>query len=142
MRSESRRPDDAVERARDDEDLALEREAGRARREPGVRVEERDHDRHVGAADGQDRHHAEREPGRAAIRRRPVLLESRLNDKYRIATRRPEEPADVDVVLEFPRDGRAGDDPCSLPKAMRLPVNVKKPRNTSNPSATILNCVR
>ena len=32
--------------------------------------------------------------------------------------------------------------PCSLPNAMMLPVNVRKPRNVSKPSAPILKYVR
>ena len=49
----------AVERAGDDEQLVLEHEAHRHRRQPGVRVQQRDDRRHVGAADRQDQQHAE-----------------------------------------------------------------------------------
>ena len=49
----------AVERARDDEDVVVEREARRRRGETGVRVEQRDDDRHVRAADRQHEQDAE-----------------------------------------------------------------------------------
>ncbi len=51
----------AVERAGDDQQLVVEHEAHRHRRQPGVGVQQRDDRRHVGAADGQDQQHAEGE---------------------------------------------------------------------------------
>ena len=51
----------ADERAGDDEHLVPDREAGHRDREPGVRVEERDDDRHVRSADRHDERDAERE---------------------------------------------------------------------------------
>ena len=52
----------AVERAGDDEHVVAEREARRRRGETGVRVEQRDHDRHVGAADRQHGEMPSRKP--------------------------------------------------------------------------------
>ena len=53
----------ADERPADDERVVVEREAGRGGGEAGERVQERDHDRHVRAADRQDEHDAEDEGG-------------------------------------------------------------------------------
>ena len=44
----------ADERAAHDQDVGVQDEAGRGGREPGERVQQRDDDRHVGAADRQD----------------------------------------------------------------------------------------
>ena len=49
----------SVERAGDDQQLAVEHEAHRRGRESGVGVQQRDHRRHVGAADRDDHQHAE-----------------------------------------------------------------------------------
>ena len=51
----------ADERAADDQHVLVQREARRRGREPRAGVQERDHDRHVGAADRQDEEDAERE---------------------------------------------------------------------------------
>ena len=52
----------------DDQDVVLELEAGRRGGEAGERVQQRDHDRHVGAADREHEEHAEE---RARRRRAP-----------------------------------------------------------------------
>ncbi len=49
----------ADQRAGDDQCVVVEHEAGRRRRQAGERVEQRDHDRHVGAADRHHHGHAE-----------------------------------------------------------------------------------
>ena len=51
----------AVERAGDDQQFAVEDEAHRGGGEAGVGIQQRDDGRHVGAADGDDQHHAEDE---------------------------------------------------------------------------------
>ena len=51
----------AVERAGDDEQLAVEDKAHRRGGESGVGIQQRDDGGHVGAADGDDEHHAEDE---------------------------------------------------------------------------------
>ena len=53
---QARRP---VERAGGDQQLVVEHEAHRHRRQAGVRVQQRDDRRHVGAADREDQQHAE-----------------------------------------------------------------------------------
>ncbi len=49
----------AIERARHDQQLAVEHETHGGRRQSGVGIQQRDHRRHVGAADRNDHHHAE-----------------------------------------------------------------------------------
>ena len=51
----------ADERAADDEHVVVQHEAGRRGGEAGERVQQRDHDRHVGAADREDEEDAEDE---------------------------------------------------------------------------------
>ena len=51
----------AVERPGDDQQLVVEHEAHRRGRQPGVGIEQRDHRRHVGAADRDDHQHAEKQ---------------------------------------------------------------------------------
>ena len=55
----------ADERARDDQQVVVQDEAGRGRGDAGERVEQRDHDGHVGAADRQHEEHAEQQRERA-----------------------------------------------------------------------------
>ena len=65
----SGRPD---ERARHDEQHVAEHEARRRDREAREGVEQRDHDRHVGAAHGKHEQHAGREPEREQHDREPA----------------------------------------------------------------------
>ena len=67
----------AIERTRGDEQLVLEHEAHGDGRQAGVGVEERDHRRHVGAADRQDQQHAEDEREHDDDRERPGLRRDR-----------------------------------------------------------------
>ena len=59
MMMERIRPRGAIERAGDDQQLVVQREAHGAGRKAGVGVQQRDHRGHVGAADGDDQQHAE-----------------------------------------------------------------------------------
>ena len=61
MMTERMKPGRAVERAGDDEQLAVEDEAHGGGGEAGVGIQERDDGGHVGAADGDDEHDAEDE---------------------------------------------------------------------------------
>ncbi len=67
----SRRAD---ERAAHDQDVRVELEPGRRRREAGEGVQQRDHDRHVGAADRQHEQHAEDERADEQRHEQPLLL--------------------------------------------------------------------
>ena len=51
-----------------------------------------------------------------------------------------DEEADVDEVLPRPRDRRAGDEPLQLAERHKLPVNVRKPKKVSKPSAPASRC--
>ena len=53
------------ERARDQQQGVAEHVAAGRHRQAGERVQQRDHDRHVGTADGQHEQHAERQPEQA-----------------------------------------------------------------------------
>ena len=70
-------PGRADEHAADDQHVVLELEARRGGREAGERVQQRDHDRHVGAADRQ--HEEDAEDRRAADERpeQPLVLHAR-----------------------------------------------------------------
>ena len=67
---EARRP---VECPGDDQQLAVEHEPHRGGREAGVRVEQRDHRRHVGPADRDDHQHAEEQGDEDDHREEPGL---------------------------------------------------------------------
>ena len=67
----SRRAD---EHAGDDQDVVLELEAGRSDGEAGERVEQRDHDGHVGAADREHEQHAEEQRGADQHPEQPLVL--------------------------------------------------------------------
>ena len=88
--SVSRVPEAPTSMPGDDQDVLVEHEAGRRRGEPGERVQQRDHDRHVGAADRQHEHHAEHE------------REQRSAPK--ISPLRPRRPA---TIADPERDGAA-----------------------------------
>ena len=64
----------ADERAAHDQDVRVELEAGRGRREARERVQQRDHDGHVGAADRQHEQHAEDERAEDQQHEHPLLL--------------------------------------------------------------------
>ena len=66
----SRRAD---ERARDDQRVVVEHEAGARGRQARERVQHRDHDRHVGAADGDDQQHSEQRARRRASATKSAL---------------------------------------------------------------------
>ena len=61
----------------DDQDVVLELEAGCGRGQAGEGVQERDHDRHVGAADREDEEHAEEGGAREQGPHQPLLLRAR-----------------------------------------------------------------
>ena len=67
----------ADEHPGDDEHRRVEHEAGRRRGEAGERVQERDHDRHVRAADREHEHHAEDQREKDERDDRPLRLEPR-----------------------------------------------------------------
>ena len=94
--------------------LLLEREAGRRRGETGVRVEQRDDDRHVGAADGQHREDAEHE-ARAAHRVEELDTCSGIDHEERPAS--PASRQNIPMfedVLALVGDRRAGDEALQL----------------------------
>ena len=93
--------------------LLPKREAGRARGEARVRVEERDDDRHVRAADGEHREDAHRRSRARTSRRRRW----RASDPRRTMSQkneRAEEQRDVHRVLALEGDRRAGDEALEL----------------------------
>ena len=73
----------ADEHAGDDQDVVLEHEAGRGRGETGEGVQERDHDRHVGAADREHEEHAEEGGAREEGPHQPLLLGTRSDGDSR-----------------------------------------------------------
>ena len=88
----------AVERARDDQQLVLEHEAHRHRREARVGVQQRDHRRHVGAADRDDQQHAEHEREHDDHREQERSASDRARDRRRAAIAIAEQ-RQVDHVL-------------------------------------------
>jgi hypothetical protein len=100
--------------AGDDEDVVADGEPRRRRGEARVRVEERDHDRHVRAADREDERHPERE------RERDHRVERRGRGRARHEPReqadRGEEHPDGDVVLAAEGDRAGGEELLQLPE--------------------------
>jgi hypothetical protein len=94
----------ADQRAGDDHGRVVEREPHRRRRPARIAVQHRHHDRHVGAADGNDEQEAEREgePGHdPEIRGRLALVEARPVEDHR------EQDGEVDPVPRGQEDGLA-----------------------------------
>ena len=100
-------------------------------REPGERVEQRDHDRHVGAADRQHEQHADRRPSRSAARRRaPVAGCRRRHAAARPARRRPTPPNTTGRPGKT--TGRVVMSSCSLANVTDEPVNETAPTSSVN----------
>ena len=59
MLTDRMKPRRAVQRAGNDQQLAVEHESHGRRRKSGIGIQQRDHGRHVSAADGHDQHDAE-----------------------------------------------------------------------------------
>ena len=116
------------------------REPRRRGRQPGVRVQQRDHHRHVAAANRQHHRNAEEERQRQhAVEGRPV---PGFDDQRAERTRTPRRSA-VRFTAFCPLKviGRPVMSSCSLPNAMNDPVTVSAPNSTSNPSAAASPCV-
>ena len=82
----------ADERARDDQQVVVQDEAGGGRRDAGERVQQRDHDGHVGAADRQHEEHAEQQrerAGRDEARLAVAEADARREDRRTAAAIRP-----------------------------------------------------
>ena len=80
----------ADQRAGDDQHVVAEHEAGRCRGQAGERVEQRDDDRHVGAADRQHEQDAQHERG---DQRDPEELQRRSGRRRRPGPSTPGSPA-------------------------------------------------
>ena len=96
----------AVERAGRDQQLAVEHESHRDRREAGIGVEDRDDGGHVGAADGNDQQHAKDQGERGDRDKR--LLRPRcagMQHDGNAERDRDREHPDVDKVLAGIGDG-------------------------------------
>ena len=96
----------ADEHPGDDQHRRVEHEAGRRRREPGERVQQRDDDRHVRAADRQHEHHAEDEREGDQRDERPLCLEP--GDQRDPERGCPEEDRRVHDVLAAEHDRAPG----------------------------------
>ena len=111
----------ADEHAADDQHVVLELEPGRGGREPRERVQERDDDRHVGAADRQDEEDPEQRRAGEDDREQPALLGAGDDRDAGSGDDREQEPvhdllagigdrAAADQLLELrERDHRAGE---------------------------------
>ena len=93
----------AVERSRHDEQLAVEHESHGRGRESGVGVQQRDHRRHVGAADGDDHQHAENQ--RDDHHRRIEVHVVGMQHQHHRDSDSDRQEAQVDDVLSFIGDG-------------------------------------
>ena len=132
-------PEAPTRAPRDDQDRVVEHEAGHRDRRAGERVEQRDHDRHVGAADRQRHRDAEDqrgEPGPRRGRRGCSCPIHRYSDPptTTIASRR---------VTSWPPGIMTGRDgvirrPISLPEAISEPVNVIEPMITSSDGGDVV----
>ena len=104
-----------------------------------VRIQQRDHGRHVRAADRNNQQHAE-DQRRITIRREKI---SRVRDASPESTATPTaaiaSTARLTKFCPLYVIGRCGRTSCSFPAAIRLPVNVSEPRITSMHSTAIMN---
>ncbi len=93
----------AVERAGDDQQLAVQHEAHGCRGKPGIGVQQRNHRGHVRAADGNDQHHAEDERNDNHGGKQFDLF--RVHGENRGDGHGQRQHAEVDEVLSFISDG-------------------------------------
>ena len=95
-------PRGPVERSGDDQQLVVQHEPHRGGGKPGIRIEQRDHRRHVGAADGDDHHHAEDQRYHHDQGEEPGLL--RIKDQGGGNAEAQRHEAEVDEILTLVGD--------------------------------------
>ena len=140
------KPDEPSSAAGGDQELtggtagAVEYESHRHGREPGIGVQQGDHRRHVGSPDGDDQHHAEHQRQRDDQRQQHPP--GRINHQQHAGRNRQGQHRQVDRNFGPCRViGRVGMISVNLPAAIKLPVNVRKPRMTSATRAPTPNLV-
>ena len=123
-------PRGADQRAGHDQHVVVQHEAGRRRREARERVQQRDHDRHVGAADRQHQHDAEHAARRPAATKKRGL---RVREQRMTASddaRRPAAPRSRALRAEGDRPPPISS--CSLANAIMLPAKLRLPITAEN----------
>ena len=116
----------ADEHPGDDQDGRVEHEPRRRRREAGERVQQRDDDRHVRAADREDEHDAEDERERGSPRRSPTASSSPATIAIPSAAA---PPRTTTFTTFWPGNtiGRPLTSSCSFAKATSEPANEIEP---------------
>ena len=125
----------ADQRAGDDQQVVGQHEAGGRRGPARVAVEHRDHDRHVGAADGHDQVDAEDAGDRASSTGAAAAWAGRRTARRRTRTP-PSDGRGSARAAPGSSSGLLPITPCSLPKATTEPVKVTAPTKTPTKIST------